>query len=295
MLARTLGVQRLVVVINKMDESDWSQQRYEECVNKLLPYLKQVGFMPGKDLEFLPISGFKGLNITEKLPVDVAPWHSGICLLELLDSLPSPERHLEEPFLMPIVDKSRDMGTLVYGKIARGAVKRGQTLLMMPVRKSVDITGIYFDETEMASASSGDIIRLKIRGIEEEEISPGFVLCDPERPIHVVSVFEAQLMILDTKSIICPGYSAMLHIHTLTEQVTLSKLTFQLDPKTKEKIKKKPTHVKQGQAVIAIVEAKQPICVETYEAHRQLGRFSLRDEGKTVAMGIITRLKTDEK
>ena len=69
LLARTLGVQHLVVVINKMDDPtvEWEQARFEECVGKLKPYLKQVGYTIKKDVKFVPISGLNGCNVLNEV------------------------------------------------------------------------------------------------------------------------------------------------------------------------------------------------------------------------------------
>ena len=191
---------------------------------------------------------------------------------------------------MAISDKGRDMGTLAFGKIESGKVQRGDSLLLMPNKKTVEVTGIYFEESELSVGKSGSIVRLKLRGVEEDELAVGFVLCSPERPIHVGTRFQAKLQIIDTKNIISAGYKAVLHIHTLAEQVTLTRFLWQLDPKTQEKSKKRPTFLKQGNVGIVTIQADGPICLETYKDVPQLGRFSLRDEGKTVALGVVLKL-----
>lgn len=169
-LAKTLGVKRMLVVINKMDEPsvNWSQERYEECVNKLTPYLKACGFIVGKDVDFIPLSGFTGANIKEPLKKNICPWFEGPSLLQYLDDLPSMDRKINEPFMMPVSEKTKDMGTIVSGKIESGLVKRGDMLIMMPNKKSVEVMMVYYDEIEVKEAVSGDIVRIKLKGIEEE-------------------------------------------------------------------------------------------------------------------------------
>jgi peptide chain release factor subunit 3 len=200
------------------------------------------------------------------------------------------ERKPNSPFMMPIAEKSKDMGTFIGGKIESGTVKKGQSLLIMPNKKEVEVAALYYDETEIKSAACGDMIRLKLKGVEEEEISMGFVICDPIKPVNIVHTFIAQLVIQEHKNILCPGYTAILHVHTLVEEVTLKKFLFQVDTKTGEKLKPNPHYVKQGQSVLAVIECQGLICLETYVDHQQLGRFTLRDEGKTVAIGIVKKL-----
>ena len=78
------------------------------------------------------------------------------------------------------------------------------------------------DSVTPGNALCGDNVRIRLRGVDDEDISPGFVLTSPSNPIHAVRQFEAQLAILDHKNIICAGYSAVMHCHTLAEEVTLA-------------------------------------------------------------------------
>jgi peptide chain release factor subunit 3 len=124
---------------------------------------------------------------------------------------------------MPISEKYRDMGTIVVGKIEAGRLRKGSNLLLMPNKNAVEVTAIYSElEEEVPSALAGDNVRIRLRGVEEEDIAVGFVLCDVKRPVHAVTQFQAQLAILDHKNIICAGYSAVLHVHTLAEEVQLT-------------------------------------------------------------------------
>lgn len=77
-------------------------------------------------------------------------------------------------------------------------------------------------EDEVPSAIAGDNVRVRIRGVEEDDVSVGFVLCEARKPVHSVTQFQAQLAILESKNIICAGYSAVMHIHTMSEEVTLT-------------------------------------------------------------------------
>lgn len=136
----------------------------------------------------------------------------------------------------------------------------------------------------------GDNIRMRLKGIEEDEIMPGFVICSKKNPVKTTTQFEAQLAILDHKNIICAGYTAVLHIHAAAEEVQISALLHLIDKKTGKKTRKPPQFVKQGQKAIARIETSGPICIETFEKLPQLGRFTLRDEGKTVAIGKVTKV-----
>jgi len=138
------------------------------------------------------------------------------------------DRKINAPLMMPISEKYKDMGTVIVGKVESGHLRKGDDLILMPNKTPVEVTAIYNElEEEVDRGLCGDNLRIRIRGIDDEDISPGFVLTSPLKPIHAVRQFEAQLAILDSKNIICAGYSAVMHVHTLSEEVTLT-VSYQL-------------------------------------------------------------------
>uniref|UniRef100_A0A8I3NC19 G1 to S phase transition 1 n=1 Tax=Canis lupus familiaris TaxID=9615 RepID=A0A8I3NC19_CANLF len=220
MLAKTAGVKHLIVLINKMDDPtvNWSNERYEECKEKLVPFLKKVGFNPKKDIHFMPCSGLTGANLKEQS--DFCPWYTGLPFIPYLDNLPNFNRSVDGPIRLPIVDKYKDMGTVVLGKLESGSICKGQQLVMMPNK----------------------------------------------------------IVIIEHKSIICPGYNAVLHIHTCIEEVEITALICLVDKKSGEKSKTRPRFVKQDQVCIARLRTAGTICLETFKDFPQMGRFTLRDE-----------------
>jgi len=292
MLAKTAGVRHLTVLINKMDDStvEWDEERFKECRDKLLPFLKKSCGFKDKELFFIPASSLTGAFIKDQAP-DVCKWYSGPSLLDHLDSLP-PLNIVDEnsAFIMPITSKHKDMGTIVTGKIESGIIHIGSKLIIMPNKSLVEAVGLYAEEKEVPTLQCGDNGRIKLKGIEEEDVSPGMVLCDVDRPCRAARVFDAQVYILETKSIICAGYSAVLHVHAATEEVKLSKIHYLIDRKTNKNI---PTKFAKTDQIVAVrIESLgKSVCVDKYtEFDGRLSRFTLRDEGKTVAMGKVLRI-----
>ncbi|OUM68628.1 hypothetical protein PIROE2DRAFT_39002 [Piromyces sp. E2] len=135
MLAKTAGVKKLVIVVNKMDDPtvQWSQERYLECCKKITPFLKQVGYNPKTDVHYIPVSAYTGANIKDRLTEDVCKWYKKESLLEYLDNIKIPtERNVDGPLLIPITDKNKDMGTIISGKVESGKLKKGQNVIVMP-------------------------------------------------------------------------------------------------------------------------------------------------------------------
>ncbi|KAF2123249.1 eukaryotic peptide chain release factor GTP-binding subunit [Lophiotrema nucula] len=300
MLAKTQGVNKLVVAVNKMDDPtvEWSEERYKECLTKLTQFLKGVGYNPKTDLAFMPISAQTTVGIKDRVPKDLAPWHDGPSLLEYLDNMKTLERKVNAPFMMPISAKYRDLGTMIEGKIESGVLKKDNKYLMMPNRDTISISALYGEsEEEVQVAACGEQVRIRLRGVEEEDILPGFVLCSPNRPVHTVSTFEAQIVLLDLKSILSAGFNCVLHVHAAQEEVTFDALLHKLEKGTGRKSKKAPGFATRGMSIIArlkVIGGAGSLCVERFEDYPQLGRFTLRDQGQTIAIGKITKLITEE-
>lgn len=292
MLAKTAGVRHLVVLVNKMDDPtvEWSEERFKECKDKLLPFLKKQCGFKDKEIFFIPASSFTGAYIKDAAP-DQCPWYQGPSLLDHLDSLPNLNIVDESSaFIMPITGKHKDMGTIITGKIESGLVTVGAKLVIMPNKIPVEAVALFTEDNEVKSLQCGDNGRIKLKGVEEEDVSCGMVLCDSDKPCRAARAFDAQLYILETKSIICPGYSAVLHVHAATEEVKMTKIHYLIDKKTGDKTKTR--FAKTDQLVAVRLECLgKNVCVDKYtEFDGRLSRFTLRDEGKTVAMGKVLQI-----
>lgn len=292
MLAKTAGVKHLVVLVNKMDDPtvNWDFVRYSECKDKILPYLKKLGFNPTKDLTFMPCSGITGMGIKEQIDESICPWYRGPAFIPFIDELPSLNRKTDGPFIMPIVDKYKDMGTVLMGKVESGTARKGINLLVMPNRTQVSVDQLWSDDEEVTAVGPGENVKIKVKGIEEEDVSPGFVLCDASNPIKTGKIFDAQVVILEHKSIICAGYSAVMHIHCAAEEITVKALICLVDKKSGDKSKTRPRFVKQDQVAIMRIECSGLICLEQFKLFPQMGRFTLRDENKTIAIGKVLKV-----
>jgi peptide chain release factor subunit 3 len=298
MLAKTLGVRILVVAINKMDDPtvEFSQERFDECVEKLSPFLKGCGYNIKKDCIFVPLSALTATNVLEKS--DKLPWYEGPTFLEALDTLPAVERNKDSPLRLPILSKYKDMGTTIEGKVEQGTVKPGDKLWVMPNRVPVEVLNVWLDQDEVSYLVGGENARIKLKDISDEDIQPGYVL-SPRAGLACPTVrrFEVQLAVvelLEHKSIFSAGYTAILHVHAIAEECVILKITGEVDKKTGKKMKKKPMFVKQGAVITCIIETEQVVCLEQFDICQQLGRFTLRDEGKTIGIGKILDLAPDK-
>ena len=294
MLAKTLGVRVLIVVVNKMDDNSvkWEQPRYDEIVSKLTPFLRQSGYNVAKHVHFIPIAAITGANVKERAGA-TCPWYTGPSLLELLDSISIGGRDPEAPLRVPLVDKYMDRGIIAMGKVEAGTVREGMEIVIMPQNTKARVEKVYIDDIEASFARPGENVKIKIKGCSEDDVLKGFVLCERVAPVLAVTQFECQIMVmeLDHRALFTAGYSAVLHIHTAEEECTVVKLVAELDKKTGEpKPGPPPRYVKSGALCIAILKTARSICVEKFDVLQQMGRFTLRDEGRTLGIGKVLRL-----
>jgi len=133
-LAKSLGVQKLIVLVNKMDEGSvqWSKARWDEIKNGLTPFLLKTGYKE-EDVYWVPISGLTGMNLVDQEGMKQAcPWYEGPSFLETLDKMPVEARDATGPLRIPILDKQKDRGIIIHGKVVQGTVRVGDKLALSP-------------------------------------------------------------------------------------------------------------------------------------------------------------------
>ncbi|HEX2487175.1 MAG TPA: translation elongation factor EF-1 subunit alpha, partial [Nitrososphaeraceae archaeon] len=284
-LCRTLGVGQVVVALNKMDDSNYSEARYNEVKGIAEKMLKMVGYNTSK-VNFVPVSGWKGDNLAKKS--ENMGWYKGLTLLEALDSFESPEKPIGKPLRIPIQDvySITGVGTVPVGRVETGVVKANDKVIVMPAGVSGEVKSIETHHTQMNSAEAGDNIGFNLRGIDKKSIHRGDVIGHPDKPPSVAKEFEAQIIVIHHPTAMAPGYTPVLHAHTAQVAATLSDFVAKIDPKTGGVLEEKPKFLKTGDAAIVRIRPVRPLAIETFKEFPEIGRFALRDMGTTIAAGV---------
>jgi elongation factor 1 alpha-like protein len=299
LLAKSLGVDYLIVAVNKLDLVEWSEKRYQEIVSKTTEFLVKSGYK--NKMCFVPISGFTGENLTvpPKNPL-FKSWYNSPTLVDRIDEIKPPKREYEQSFRFIVSDVYKDaisgIGVAVGGRIEGGFVAKGDKLLLMPLNQIVTVKMIKFQDNAVEYAYSGHNVDIGIIGVDISKISLGSVLCDPQNPVSICSKFQAQILTFSELPVpILRGTQAMFHIHCLSMPATISKLLHTIDKRTGSIAQKNPKCIGAQSTALVVIELDRPICLELYSLYKQLGRFTLRDSGKTIGGGIITSLNTNTK
>mmetsp|Transcript_13262 Transcript_13262/g.24888 ORF Transcript_13262/g.24888 Transcript_13262/m.24888 type:complete len:606 (-) Transcript_13262:69-1886(-) len=303
LLAKTLGVSYLIVVVNKMDDPSvkWDKKRFDECVTKTRPFLKSCGFVIKKEVKFLPISGLSGANIKDEVDPKDCPWWSQCVangdnntvhstLLSLLDSLEMTGRDASAPLRIPVLDRYNDRGTIAMGKVESGTIRPGMKVTLMPTRNEYKVDAIWADEEPLSHARPGENILVKLTGCGIDDVQKGFVICT-NPPCRAVSKLICHIALMDMPEnckVFTAGFEAIFHAHCCEEECTVVKIFETVD--RKGTVNKSACFANIGMKVVCMIETARSVPVEVYDEKPFLGRFTLRTEGKTVAIGKITKL-----
>ncbi|MFQ5838292.1 MAG: translation elongation factor EF-1 subunit alpha [Thermoplasmata archaeon] len=291
-LARTLGVNQLIVVINKMDATKpvYDQGRYKAVKADTEKLLKSVGYKPA-DIQIIPISAYVGDNVVTRS--DKMAWYKGPILLETADSLQTPEKPVDKPLRIPVQDvySITGIGTVPVGRVETGLLKSDVKVSFQPSDKVGEVKSIEMHHEAIPQAEPGDNVGFNVRGIARDEIRRGDVCGPADSPPTVARSFKARIIVLNHPSVITVGYTPVFHAHTAQVACRFEELTQKLDPRTGAVKEENPQFLKTGDAAIVKVVPTRPMSIETFADFPQLGRFAIRDMGQTVAAGQIIEIE----
>lgn len=291
-LAKTLGVDQIVVAVNKMDDAsvNWSNERYEEVKDGVSRLLRMVGYDINK-INFVPTSGWTGDNLVNKS--DKMKWYKGPTLLEAMNEFQIPAKPIEKPLRIPVQDvySIRGVGTVPVGRIETGTLKVDRELVFMPSKAQGEVKSIETHYERMPEAVPGDNIGFNVKGIARDEIRRGDVAGYPDTPPTIAKSFNGRIFVIHHPTAIAQGYTPVLHIHTAQIAVLFAELISKIDPRSGQVVEDHPSYLRTGDAAVVRFEPLQPVSLEVYQDFPPLGRFALRDMGTTIAAGVILEVE----
>ncbi len=285
-LAKVLGINQLIVGINKMDSVNYDRIKYEDVKMNISNLLKTVGYDVSK-IVFVPYSAWSGANIKDKSKE--MEWYNGPTLLEAFDTLQVPAKPTDKPLRLPIQDvySIAGHGTVPVGRVETGVMKPGDQVIIMPEGLKAEIKSIEMHHQAMQKAEPGDNVGFNIKGVERKDIRRGDVIGHVDNPPTVAQEFTAQIVVINHPTAIAAGYTPVFHIHTAQVAATITEVMEKKDPKSGQTLEKNPDFIKNGDVAIVKIKPTKAIVVEKYSDFQPLGRFAIRDMGQTVAAGVI--------
>ena len=279
LLVRSMGVQKIIVAVNKMESVQWSKDRFDEIEQQVSSFLTAAGFQ-AKNLAFVPCSGIQGDNITRRSEDPSVSWYTGRTLVDELETSERYSHALDKPLRMTIADVFR--GSVqnplsISGRIEAGSLQVGDQLLTMPSGESATIRSLEVDEDPSDWAVAGQNVVLNLANIDPVHLRSGDVICHPSSPIKNITSFTTKVLAFEH---LLPS---MVDIHRGRLHVPgrISRLIATLDKGTGAPVKKKPKVVGPGAVARIVVEMEQGVPLEAPT------RIVLRAGGETVAAGLL--------
>ncbi|KAI4100285.1 MAG: hypothetical protein L6R37_005571 [Teloschistes peruensis] len=280
LLVRSMGVQRMVIAINKLDSVQWSKDRFDEIQQQLSAFLTTAGFQ-SKNMAFVPCSGLTGDNIAQRAEASQAQWYTGPILIEQLEASDPSQRALDKPLRMTISDVFRggvQNPLSISGRLESGSLQVGDRILAMPANETAIIRSIEMDSEPAEWAVAGQNAILHLTEIEAKYLRAGDVICPPSAPIKNVTSITVKVLAF--------GHITPMHVEVHRGRLhvpgKITRLVAILDKATGAAVgKKKPRLVQPGAVARIVVEMETAVPLEAP------GRVILRAGGETLAAGLL--------
>ena len=277
LLARQVEVPAMVVFLNKVDMMD--DPELLELVELELRELLSAYNFPGDDIPIIHGSALQALE-SKSTEVSAPEYGPILKLMEAVDRyIPTPPREVDKPFLMPIEDvfAIKGRGTVVTGRVERGQIKKGETVEIVGLRETRQtvVTGTEMFRKELDVVQAGDNAGILLRGIDRTDVERGMVLAKPGS-ITPHTTFEGEVYVLKKEeggrhTPFFSGYRPQFFIRTMDVTGTAS-------------LPDGVEMVMPGDNVNLKVQLIVPVALE------QGSRFAIREGGRTVGAGVITRI-----
>ncbi|MHA1166953.1 MAG: GTP-binding protein [Candidatus Hodarchaeales archaeon] len=291
-IGSVLGIQQVIVCINKMDLIDYEESAFQTAVTTVKNLLKKIQSpWIKKDIYFIPISGKEGENLVTRS--GKMGWYSGPCLLEAIDLLNDPVYQSDQD-LRFLVQDNYDLpgtGSVLQGRVISGSMKKGDEVVLLPgaqVSKIRDLLTI--DEKTVSALLPGNYGLVSLRGFSKDDLLPGTVLAPANSEYSSKNLLKVRLLVLESapKPLIKGGQMVM-HIAMgvttviIEEFLSLDRSSRKI-PEGKDVFFTKPGEVA---TVLLSIDPSSQIVSEPYSKNHILGRVILRDMGNTVAVGLL--------
>ncbi|KAI4281658.1 MAG: hypothetical protein L6R38_003529 [Xanthoria sp. 2 TBL-2021] len=280
LLVRSMGVQRIVIAVNKLDTVQWSKDRFDEIQQQVSAFLTAAGFQ-SRNIAFVPCSGLNGDNIVKRAEDAQASWYTGPILIEQLEASEPTSRSLDKPLRLTIADIFRggvQNPLSISGRLDSGSLQVGDRVVAMPAKETALIKGIEVDSEPADWAVAGQNVILHLTDIEQQYLKPGDVICPPSALIQNVTSITVKILAFDH---VTPMHVEV-HRGRLQIPGRITQLVAVLDKVTGAMAgKKKPRLVQPGSVARVVVQLDSAVPLEAP------GKVILRAGGQTVAAGLL--------
>ena len=284
-----LGIQHVVVAINKMDLVDFSEAAFDEIVAEYKDFCARLGV---KDLTFIPISALQGDNVVNHS--DSMPWYDGKTLMHFLETVYiGADRNLRD-FRFPVqfVNRPRHDFRGYTGTLASGIVRRGDDIMALPSRKRSKVRSIVTFDGELEEAFAAQAVTLTLE--DEIDVSRGDMLVRPGNVPELLERFDATVVWMAEEPMI-PGNSYLFKQTTKAVPGTVGTLRHRIDVNTLHR--QQAPSLQLNEIGRCQIKLSAPISCDPYSSNRQTGAFIIIDRMSNVTVGagmILEQHTADE-
>lgn len=302
LLAKSLGIEKICVVVNKMDKEDWSDERFEDIKTQMLSFLtgSEVGFL-AEQVSFIPISGLSGVNVVKNdHSIKAFDWYKGPTLVNFLESVGLSSvsidkdtiRELsEEDFNLAVNDvfevSNSEFG--ITGKVSRGLIQTGETIMVSPTKDYLQIQKILIDGKPVDVAIRGEIatMHFKLNQLANksiDELMVGDLISKINSPIASVKKFTCDINLFNMSKPLLVGTPFVLFRNNRQVPARISEIVEIKGSKKKKK------HLVSSQKATVVIEVNDDrlLPITKYSDNKVLGRIVIRREGSTIGAGVVT-------
>ena len=276
-----LGLNQVVVVLNKMDLVDFSSERFDAVKEDVRQWLGAVGIQPTL---YIPISAIEGYNIAHKS--ELMPWYAGPTFLESLDSLGNKQPAQDKPPLFPIQDVYKVADKRInVGRLESGVIEQGMEIKILPSGRTTSVYSIerFLQDTNKAVASEC----IGITTADSVFLERGNIICSPGKEPTLTDRIPASVFWMSKRDF-TKGEQLTLRCATQETPCRIEKIERRIDSASLETIEEKAEVIKNLEVAEVVIKTKKPLAIKDFNDVQELGRFVLVADGNTCAGGIIT-------
>lgn len=277
-VAKMMGINKLVVAVNKLDSVGYNQERFDQIESEIRSYLDKIGF--GKnEVNFVPISAYDAENLVKQS--GKIRWYKGKNLMETLVSMSNREKENENKELMiSLQGLFEGDESAVFGKILSGKVKRGEKITILPSAKEAKILEIFVSGSKKSSATRGNVVTLKLDRKVGKGIK-GSIASDNKNACRTGNVVRA--LVLTTRKM---QGSPSIRINGVEVGCNKFSVKRAIDVATGESVASKT--IKPLSAGAVEIELDRRVASDNFERTPEIGRFVLYTNKSFAGIGIIT-------
>jgi sulfate adenylyltransferase large subunit len=287
-----LGVRHILVAVNKMDLVNYDERVFNSIRADFAAFFDQLGDLRPPHLYFVPVSALTGDNVVRL--TTAMPWYTGPSLLELLQSVPAAEAGVSGSFrfaVQRVIRPSQNFRGFA-GQIAAGIVRPGDSIMVLPSRRTSRIRSIVTFDGDLSVAQAPQSVTVTLT--DELDISRGDLIVSLESPAVTTKRFTASLVWMDEKPLDLTRRYLLKHT-SRTVQAQVTAIQYRLDVETLER-QPATTLTFNGIGLVEI-ESVQPLTADSYSANRTTGSFVLIDSitNLTAAAGMIRETSVEAR